>query len=360
MHEEVLCVLARLPFAVPVVLQFIRQLYDLEIEITQRGLVHVRNARIVDIIQNIDILGQLAEKPHLVLRQLGCLTIRPADMIARISASHVQRIRRTGTDDELLPFHLHLFPAFVISFHLSGIYALLGLGISGQKVPVSEKEVFRLLSEIKKTNIAQRLIYLSPSVAVGSGLAIVVEIHRIIVIARYLVALAFLVGRRDVIIERFEAKLVTEVLRDPVAKPIQFLLRELSRLPYLYGNGRLSWNLLDIRLRLAVVISPLVLQQRRREFPRNPFYGLWETEAFSLLDNLNRSPGLVVRTALVLDKPDSVLAEHSGRRVLVILPDTEVLASGTAEAGGALRIVMRDYRLASVCRIEYVFFLDHS
>ena len=196
--------------------------------------------------------------------------------------------------------------------------------------------------------------------AVGSGLAIVVEIHRIIVIARYLVALAFLVGRRDVIIERFEAELVAEVLRDPVAKPVQFLLRELSRLPHLYSNGRLSWNLLNVRLRLAVVISPLVLQQRRREFARNPFYRLRETETFSLLDNLDRSPGLVVRTALVLDEPDSVLAEYCGRRVLVILPDTEVLASGTTEAGGALRIVMRDYRLASVRRIEYVFFLDHS
>ena len=59
MHEKILRVLARLAFTVFEAFEFLWEADDVDVEIAQRNAVHIRNTRVVDVVEDIYLFGDL-------------------------------------------------------------------------------------------------------------------------------------------------------------------------------------------------------------------------------------------------------------------------------------------------------------
>ena len=95
MNKEILRILTRLTLTVIETLQLSRQLDDTQIQVTQCYPVHVSQAGLIDIIQDIQLLGNMLHIGMLKLTQIRRLRVKPAYMIIHIGTTHVKSV--TGT-----------------------------------------------------------------------------------------------------------------------------------------------------------------------------------------------------------------------------------------------------------------------
>ena len=81
MHEKILRVLARLAFTVFEAFEFLRETDDVDVEIAQRNPVHIGYPRVVDVVEDIYLFGNLLKQRELILRQFCRFRIQPAHVI---------------------------------------------------------------------------------------------------------------------------------------------------------------------------------------------------------------------------------------------------------------------------------------
>ncbi len=164
MHEKVLRVLAGLPLAVLEPLEFLRQADDVDVEVAQRNPVHIGDSRVVDVVEDVYLLRELLEERELIFRKLRRLRVQPAHVIAR--RMDVQRVGRSGTDDEFLPCHIDRRTRFLavdgLHLHHARIDPLLSVGVCLYEVALPEEEVFRLLAHVHEADVPERLVELAP------------------------------------------------------------------------------------------------------------------------------------------------------------------------------------------------------
>ena len=348
-HEEVLRVLAAAAFAGAQLGQVGRELDDGDIEEGERDLLHLFNAGLVDIVEDVELLRDLAERGVFVRREVRGLAIKPADVISR--AADVQGVGGAAANDQLLPGQVLLFAVFVVRIcrHDEGIrLGAVCLLPALQEFRLSGDQAFGLLTDPEEAQLAERLVDL----AVG---AVVVVVDRIVRGRADLPAVAFGVFPGDVRLHGLQLEEVADLLRDLVAEQIQLRLRELAVFAQLDGDLVLRWHLLHRRLGLAHGAAAAVPEQIGRELLRDPFQGLREFQVQLALDQRDRRVGLRVGAAFVLDEPGAVLLED-GAAGLAVVAASDAEIAPAAEADGGLRVEMQDHGLAAFGRGEDVFF----
>ena len=341
MHEEVLRVLARLALPGPEGGQVVGQADDADVQEVERYLVHALSAGVVDVVEQVDFLCDLLQGVVLACGQLRRLAVQPADVPAR--PVDVQRVRRAGADDELLPLKVLLNGLLVVGVGRDeeGVVgpALQGLVVHLPEVSVTEDEILRLLPDPEEAQLSERLVDFPET-------AVVVVVDGVGGSGADAPALALLVLPGDVGVERHQTEAVAHLLRDAVAEQVELRLRELPALALLDGYDVRRLRCLDARTGLVRKLRPGAFEQVRRELRGDPFQRLRELQPLLPHHQRDGRVGLRVSAALVLKVPHAVLLEHGAGGLAVVAPEPEV--PPPLEAHGALRVVVQDDGLAAV------------